>query len=236
MRRPGAPEFSKVDPRPNPHLEFAARDRAVSSAGEHCFHTAGVSGSIPLPPTIPSFQDVPQRPRSPRQAGFFVCWAFPGVARRGTRRFCRKGLDLPVPPAERATGTGSAGTRRPRSTCSLVHRHRSRGELASRRNLGRFGGVGPSAATTGRGTTSTARSGGPSRQHAATPGETCSANGDSFTKSLAGTARSSSRLAFARGAVKKRPTAGDRLVAYGYPHRSISSLGQVVIIHSDDKW
>ena len=79
MRRPGAPEFSKVDPWPTPHLEFAARDRAVSSAGEHCFHTAGVSGSIPLPPTITPFQDVPQRPRGPRQAGFFVCWAFPGV-------------------------------------------------------------------------------------------------------------------------------------------------------------
>ncbi len=26
--------------------------RAVSSAGEHCFHTAGVTGSIPVPPTI----------------------------------------------------------------------------------------------------------------------------------------------------------------------------------------
>lgn len=26
-------------------------DRAVSSAAEHCFHTAGVSGSNPLPPT-----------------------------------------------------------------------------------------------------------------------------------------------------------------------------------------
>ena len=236
MRRPGAPEFSKVDPRPTPHLEFAARDRAVSSAGEHCFHTAGVSGSIPLPPTIPSFQDVPQRPRSPRHAGFFVCWRFLASHAGAPAGSAGRGSTCRCPPAERATGTGSAGTRRPRSTCSLVHRHRSRGARASRRNLGRFGGVGPSAATTGRGTTSTARSGGPSRQHAATPGETCSAKGDSFTKSLAGTARSSSRLAFARGAVKKRPTAGDRLVAYGYPHRSISSLGQVVIIHSDDKW
>jgi len=138
-----------------------------------------------------------------------------------------------VPPAERATGTGSAGTRRPRSTCSLAHRHRSRGARASRRNLGRFGGVGPSAATTGRRITSTARSGRPSRQHAATPGETYRAKGDSFTKSLAGRAKSSSRRAFPRGAVKKRPTAGDRLVAYRYPHRSISSLRQVVIIHSD---
>jgi hypothetical protein len=26
-------------------------DRAVSSAVEHCFHTAGVTGSIPVPPT-----------------------------------------------------------------------------------------------------------------------------------------------------------------------------------------
>ena len=26
--------------------------RAVSSAVEHCFHTAGVTGSIPVPPTI----------------------------------------------------------------------------------------------------------------------------------------------------------------------------------------
>ena len=36
------------DPGP---LHYAPFDRAVSSAVEHCFHTAGVSGSIPLPPT-----------------------------------------------------------------------------------------------------------------------------------------------------------------------------------------
>ena len=30
---------------------FAASPRAVSSAVEHCFHTAGVTGSIPVPPT-----------------------------------------------------------------------------------------------------------------------------------------------------------------------------------------
>src|SRR5271156_1436726 len=29
-----------------------ADERAVSSAVEHCFHTAGVTGSIPVPPTI----------------------------------------------------------------------------------------------------------------------------------------------------------------------------------------
>ncbi len=28
------------------------RKRAVSSAVEHCFHTAGATGSIPVPPTI----------------------------------------------------------------------------------------------------------------------------------------------------------------------------------------
>jgi hypothetical protein len=31
---------------------FAASRRAVSSAVEHCFHTAGVTGSIPVPPTM----------------------------------------------------------------------------------------------------------------------------------------------------------------------------------------
>ncbi len=31
---------------------FATGSRAVSSAVEHCFHTAGVTGSIPVPPTI----------------------------------------------------------------------------------------------------------------------------------------------------------------------------------------
>jgi hypothetical protein len=30
---------------------FVANQRAVSSAVEHCFHTAGVTGSIPVPPT-----------------------------------------------------------------------------------------------------------------------------------------------------------------------------------------
>ena len=30
---------------------FGAVHRAVSSAVEHCFHTAGVTGSIPVPPT-----------------------------------------------------------------------------------------------------------------------------------------------------------------------------------------
>ncbi len=35
--------------------------RAVSSAVEHCFHTAGVTGSIPVPPTIlnKSFERLP---------------------------------------------------------------------------------------------------------------------------------------------------------------------------------
>ena len=28
---------------------------ARSSAGEHCLHTAGVTGSIPVAPTIPTF-------------------------------------------------------------------------------------------------------------------------------------------------------------------------------------
>ena len=33
-------------------LDYAASNgRAVSSAVEHCFHTAGVTGSIPVPPT-----------------------------------------------------------------------------------------------------------------------------------------------------------------------------------------
>jgi hypothetical protein len=32
---------------------FGSYKRAVSSAVEHCFHTAGVTGSIPVPPTIP---------------------------------------------------------------------------------------------------------------------------------------------------------------------------------------
>ena len=31
---------------------FAASKWAVSSAVEHCFHTAGATGSIPVPPTI----------------------------------------------------------------------------------------------------------------------------------------------------------------------------------------
>ena len=31
---------------------FIAYSWAVSSAVEHCFHTAGVTGSIPVPPTI----------------------------------------------------------------------------------------------------------------------------------------------------------------------------------------
>ncbi len=31
--------------------KLRAPERAVSSAVEHCFHTAVVSGSIPLPPT-----------------------------------------------------------------------------------------------------------------------------------------------------------------------------------------
>jgi hypothetical protein len=32
-------------------LGILAHRRAVSSAVEHCFHTAGVTGSIPVPPT-----------------------------------------------------------------------------------------------------------------------------------------------------------------------------------------
>ena len=35
-----------------PMSYFGANQRAVSSAVEHCFHTAGVTGSIPVPPTI----------------------------------------------------------------------------------------------------------------------------------------------------------------------------------------
>jgi hypothetical protein len=34
---------------------FARNFRAVSSAVEHCFHTAGVTGSIPVPPTTHDF-------------------------------------------------------------------------------------------------------------------------------------------------------------------------------------
>ena len=37
-------------PRKSPAPRAGAR-RAVSSAVEHCFHTAGVTGSIPVPPT-----------------------------------------------------------------------------------------------------------------------------------------------------------------------------------------
>ena len=33
-------------------IDFASLKRAVSSAVEHCFHTAGATGSIPVPPTI----------------------------------------------------------------------------------------------------------------------------------------------------------------------------------------
>jgi hypothetical protein len=45
----GPPPVDRPTPRP-----YTSRppERAVSSAVEHCFHTAGVSGSIPLPPTI----------------------------------------------------------------------------------------------------------------------------------------------------------------------------------------
>jgi hypothetical protein len=35
-------------------LIFWMAKRAVSSAVEHCFHTAGVTGSSPVPPTIPA--------------------------------------------------------------------------------------------------------------------------------------------------------------------------------------
>src|SRR5882672_4464824 len=33
-------------------LQLRGQRRARSSAGEHCFHTAGVTGSIPVAPTI----------------------------------------------------------------------------------------------------------------------------------------------------------------------------------------
>src|SRR6185503_5684985 len=45
--------FYRVDPLGRPPVESPPR-RAVSSAVEHCFHTAGVTGSNPVPPTRPS--------------------------------------------------------------------------------------------------------------------------------------------------------------------------------------
>ncbi len=38
----------------SPESTIRALFRAVSSAVEHCLHTAGVTGSIPVPPTIPA--------------------------------------------------------------------------------------------------------------------------------------------------------------------------------------
>ena len=36
------------------NLRIVCAGWAVSSAVEHCFHTAGVTGSNPVPPTIPT--------------------------------------------------------------------------------------------------------------------------------------------------------------------------------------
>ena len=41
-----------------PMSYFAASLWAVSSAVEHCFHTAGVTGSIPVPPTKDTLDSV----------------------------------------------------------------------------------------------------------------------------------------------------------------------------------
>src|SRR5690606_37680736 len=57
----------------------AHHNRAVSSAVEHCFHTAGVSGSIPLPPTTKA------KPGSSRLFAF------------GIARLNRKCNDCPYP-------------------------------------------------------------------------------------------------------------------------------------------
>jgi hypothetical protein len=50
--RRGAPNFVALPP--GQRMLTLARSfwRAVSSAVEHCFHTAGVTGSSPVPPTI----------------------------------------------------------------------------------------------------------------------------------------------------------------------------------------
>src|SRR3569832_1066483 len=44
---------------------YNLRPRAVSSAVEHCFHTAGVAGSIPAPPIIISSRAILMLPESP---------------------------------------------------------------------------------------------------------------------------------------------------------------------------
>ena len=59
-RRLSALAFDRPALAPYTTRPFESRDgprtdiRAVSSAVEHCFHTAGVTGSIPVPPTNPS--------------------------------------------------------------------------------------------------------------------------------------------------------------------------------------
>jgi hypothetical protein len=45
--------FATLDQQGKLGLYAAALEWAISSAGEHCLHTAGVAGSIPASPTIP---------------------------------------------------------------------------------------------------------------------------------------------------------------------------------------
>src|SRR5687767_15982432 len=51
-----------------------APHRAVSSAVEHCLHTARVAGSNPAPPTtLVAARFAPAGTQRPAQAGLFVC-------------------------------------------------------------------------------------------------------------------------------------------------------------------
>jgi hypothetical protein len=96
---------------------FAENKWAVSSAVEHCFHTAGVTGSIPVPPTnikigiSVSFTATPKSPARGPKRTFRMEKRIPGAA-----------INRRVPP--HARGRPKRGVRgvRPWSTSSASQR------------------------------------------------------------------------------------------------------------------
>ena len=67
--------------------------RAVSSAVEHCLHTAGVTGSIPVPPTIETEHET-------RTATGFAGFLFFGFPLSSSVQFC----SVPILCPNRAQG------------------------------------------------------------------------------------------------------------------------------------
>ena len=104
---PGLSRLASVSPTPYNHQPDL---RAVSSAVEHCLHTARVAGSNPAPPTI----SIKRKTDLRKRVGFFVCGAgmhcptqYPPGLTDG--HYPSSGLR---PPSPRAAGKGEQRLRR----------------------------------------------------------------------------------------------------------------------------